>query len=52
MGRNKGSYWKTKIKNNALPTINDKINCQTAENGVVLDTTSNLKLILETIWSG
>ena len=34
------------------PTINDKIHCQTAENGVVLDTPSNLKLLLEIIWSG
>ena len=38
--------------NTDWPTINDKIHCQTAENGVVLDTTSNLKLLLETIWSG
>ena len=27
-----------------VPTINDKIHCQTAENGVVVEATSNWKL--------
>ena len=29
-----------------------KIMAKTAKNGVVLDTTSNIKLFSETIWSG
>ena len=33
-------------------TTMDKNYGKTAKNGVVLDTTSNVKLFLETIWSG
>ena len=48
----KGFYWKDMVVFRIKSTTMDKNYGKTAKNGVVLDTTSNVKLFLETIWSG